>query len=42
MQNPDLRRKMGMNIRKYVEKNHNIEMTVKLYEKLFKELLNEV
>ena len=42
MRNPDLRRKMGTNIRKYVEKNHNIETTVKLYEKLFKELLNEV
>ena len=38
MQNPDLRRKMGMNIRRYVEMNHDIEKVVNAYEKLFEVL----
>ena len=42
MQNPSLRKRMGINIRRYVEKNHNIETTVNLYEKLFKYLLSKI
>jgi len=41
MQNPALRRRMGMSIRRYVEKNHNIEKTVKAYESLFQKLLDK-
>ena len=38
MQNLDLRRRMGMNIRRYVEMNHDIEKVVNAYEKLFEVL----
>jgi len=38
MENPSLRRKMGINIRKYVEENHDIDNIVTEYETLFDEL----
>lgn len=39
MEDASLRAKMGSNIRRYVEVNHDIEKTVKAYEELFKELI---
>ena len=41
MENSSLRSEMGINIRRYVEKNHNIEKTVKAYESLFRILLDK-
>lgn len=41
MENSTVRARMGANIRRYVERNHDIKKTVEAYERLFHELLSK-